>query len=138
MTGIPQSATPFPGPVLIIGCGLIGTSAGLALRSHDIDVLLLDALPANVEVAASRGAGRAFTDEDVPFLVVVAVPPAVAASVLGESLQRWPSALVTDVTSVKSGLQRAVESLPGAERYAGGHPMAGSERSGPMAASAQL
>lgn len=136
MTSIAPNA--LPGPVLVIGCGLIGTSVGLALRAHDVDVLLLDALPANVEVAVSRGAGRAFTDDVVPFLVLVAVPPASAAAVVGESLVRWSTAFVTDVTSVKAGLVRAVSTLPGAERYAGGHPMAGSERSGPMAGSAQL
>lgn len=126
------------GAVLVIGCGLIGTSVGLALQAHDVDVVLHDALPANVEVAASRGAGRPLTDDVEPYLVVVAVPPTAAAAVVTDSLARWPQAFVTDVTSVKSGLQRAIDGVPGAERFAGGHPMAGSERSGPMAASAQL
>jgi prephenate dehydrogenase len=126
------------GPVLVIGCGLIGTSVGLALRHHDVDVALLDALPGNVEVATSRGAGRPVADDEQPYLVVVAVPPAAVADVVADALARWPEAVVTDVTSVKSRLQRSVEQSPGADRFAGGHPMAGSERSGPMAASAQL
>lgn len=126
-----------PGPVLVIGCGLIGTSVGLALRAHEVEVLLLDARPANVEVAVSRGAGRAY-DGSAPFLVLVAVPPTDAATVVADALTRWPGAVVTDVTSVKAGLQRAVRGTPGSERYAGGHPMAGSERSGPLAATAQL
>lgn len=126
------------GPVLIIGCGLIGTSMGLALRAHDVDVLLHDALTSNIDDAVSRGAGRRFTDDVLPDLVVAAVPPGVAAAVVADALVRWPDAFVTDVTSVKSGLQRAVDELPGADRFAGGHPMAGSERSGPMAGSAQL
>lgn len=126
-----------PGPVLVIGCGLIGTSVGLALRAHDVDVLLDDWQPSNVEIAQSRGAGRAL-DDSVPYLVLVAVPPRVAADVVADALDRWPTAFVTDVTSVKSGLVREIESAPGAERYAGGHPMAGSERSGPMSGSAQL
>jgi prephenate dehydrogenase len=136
MTAIAPNA--LDGPVLVVGCGLIGTSVGMALRTHDVDVVLHDALPGNVEVAAARGAGRALTDDVEPYLVVVAVPPTAAAAVVTESLARWPGAFVTDVTSVKSGLQRAVDGAPGAERFAGGHPMAGSERSGPMAASAQL
>jgi prephenate dehydrogenase len=126
------------GPVLVIGCGLIGTSVGLALRAHDVDVVLDDALPGNVEVATARGAGRPLDHDVRPYLVVVAVPPSASAQVVGESLARWPEALVTDVTSVKSGIQGAIDLLDGAERFAGGHPMAGSERSGPMAASAQL
>jgi prephenate dehydrogenase len=129
----------FPGgPVVVIGCGLIGSSVGLALREHDVEVHLLDASPVNVEVAAARGAGVAGPPDGNPFLVVVAVPPAVAAEVVADALRRWPTALVTDVTSVKHGLQSALADVPGVERYAGGHPMAGSERSGPMAASAQL
>ncbi|KQX76320.1 prephenate dehydrogenase [Aeromicrobium sp. Root472D3] len=126
------------GPVLVVGCGLIGTSVGLALRSHDVDVVLHDALPGNVEVAVSRGAGRPLDDAVRPYLVVVAVPPSASGAVVADALARWRDALVTDVTSVKSGIQQAVEGLDGAERFAGGHPMAGSERSGPMAASAQL
>jgi prephenate dehydrogenase len=39
---------------------------------------------------------------------------------------------------VKTGPLAAVAAEPGVERYVGGHPMAGSERSGPLAASAAL
>jgi prephenate dehydrogenase len=39
---------------------------------------------------------------------------------------------------VKSDLADAIAALPGADRYVGSHPMAGSERSGPMAASGRL
>jgi prephenate dehydrogenase len=39
---------------------------------------------------------------------------------------------------VKSAPLAAVGDLPGSERYVGSHPMAGSERSGPLAASAAL
>lgn len=140
-TAVPADWHALDGPVLVIGCGLIGTSVGLALRAHGVDVVLHDAQPANVEVAASRGAGRPLPmspDDVVPFLVLVAVPPAAAAAVVIESLDRWPSAVVTDVTSVKAPIRDAVAASPGADRYAGGHPMAGSERSGPMAGSAQL
>lgn len=136
MTAIAPDA--LPGPVLVIGCGLIGASVGLALRAHDVEVILTDASATNVEVAISRGAGRALTDDDQPFLVVVAVPPGAAAEVISTALQRWTSAFVTDVTSVKSSLARTLDASPGLERYVGGHPMAGSERSGPMAGSAQL
>jgi prephenate dehydrogenase len=136
MTAIAPNA--LDGPVLVIGCGLIGTSVGLALRAHDVDVVLHDALPTNVELAAARGAGRPLEDGLEPYLVVVAVPPAAASVVVTDSLSRWPDTFVTDVTSVRSGLQRIVEQVAGSERFVGGHPMAGSERSGPTAGSAQL
>lgn len=126
------------GPVLVIGCGLIGTSVGLALSASGTTVYLHDALPANVEVAISRGAGAAGPPPVAPELVVVAVPPTFVVDVVERALVEWPGAVVTDVASVKSGIQKTIDPLPGASRYVGGHPMAGSERSGPMAASPQL
>lgn len=136
MTEAPE-ATALPEPVLIVGCGLMGTSVALALREHDVEVYLEDARPANVEVAVSRGAGKS-GPIDNPALVVVAVPPASVAAAVTEALAKWPEAVVTDVASVKDGLGREIAGTPGAERYVGSHPMAGSERSGPMAASGRL
>jgi prephenate dehydrogenase len=123
--------------VLVIGCGLIGTSIGLALREHGVDVHLDDVSRSNLELAVSRGAGspEPLTSPD---LVVVAVPPAAVVDAVAHALQTWPDSVVTDVASVKSDIATSVSALPGAERYVGSHPMAGSERSGPMAASGQL
>lgn len=136
----PGSAVPgsaLPAPVLIVGCGLIGTSIALALREHGVEVYLDDARPANVEVAVSRGAGKP-GPVDNPGLVVVAVPPAAVPETVAEALRQWPDAIVTDVASVKDDLGRRIAGQPGASRYVGSHPMAGSERSGPMAASGRL
>jgi prephenate dehydrogenase len=126
-----------PGSVQVIGCGLIGTSIALALREHGVDVHLDDTSRTNLELAVSRGAG---SPEPVvaPELVVVAVPPAEVVGTVARALDTWPDAVVTDVASVKSSLAAQIAELPGAERYIGSHPMAGSERSGPMAASARL
>ena len=126
-----------PEPVLIVGCGLIGTSVALALSEHGVEVFLDDARPANVEVAVSRGAGKP-GPVDNPGLVVVAVPPASVADAVAAALSAWPDAVVTDVASVKDDLGRSIAAHPGASRYVGSHPMAGSERSGPMAASGRL
>jgi prephenate dehydrogenase len=57
---------------------------------------------------------------------------------VARALDTWPEAVVTDVASVKADLAEQIAGLPGSERYVGSHPMAGSERSGPMAASARL
>lgn len=129
--------------MLVIGCGLIGTSVALALTSHGLQVWLEDTSPAHLDEAISRGAGVARSALDEPRFVVVAVPPAHAGAVVLDALDRWPQALVTDVTSVKSRIQDAISGTPGshgagAARYAGGHPMAGSELSGPGAANARL
>lgn len=126
-----------PSSVLVIGCGLIGTSIALALREHDVDVHLDDTSRSNLELAVSRGAGS--PDPVVaPDLVVVAVPPTDVADAVKRALDTWPGAVVTDVASVKAGLAGQIAAHPGSERYVGSHPMAGSERSGPMAASARL
>jgi prephenate dehydrogenase len=125
-----------PQPVLIVGTGLVGTSLGLALRRRDVEVLLTDRNPDHLRTASGLGAGHPFRGEPVG-LVVVAVPP----DHLGTEIKRAllaGDAVVTDVGSVKTAPLRALEGVAGSERYAGSHPMAGSERSGPLAASATL
>jgi prephenate dehydrogenase len=125
------------GPIAIIGTGLIGTSIGLACRRAGLDVLLTDASEDHLRTASGLGAGRPAAPGDRPQLVVVAVPPDHLAEEITSALT-GTDAVVTDVGSVKSAPLEAVAGLPGAERYVGGHPMAGSERSGPLAASAAL
>ena len=60
--------------------------------------------------------------------------------VVAVALSRWPRAVVTDIGSVKVRPLREVAAADdeGVRRYVGSHPMAGSERSGPVAASADL
>jgi prephenate dehydrogenase len=125
-----------PQPVLIVGAGLLGTSLGLALRRHGIDVLLSDRNPEHVRTATGLGAGRAYADE-TPGLVVVAVPPDHVGAEVARALVET-DAIVTDVGSVKTAPLRSLEGISGTERYAGSHPMAGSERSGPLAATATM
>jgi prephenate dehydrogenase len=128
------------GPVEIVGTGLLGTSIGLALRRAEVEVLLFDESADHLRTASGLGAGRPATAEDQPQLVVVAVPPDHLGPVIRRALELTATygAVVTDVGSVKSGPLAAVADVPGVERYVGGHPMAGSERSGPLAASAAL
>jgi prephenate dehydrogenase len=124
-------------PTLVVGCGLIGTSVALALREHGIDVHLDDRDPDHLAAAVERGAGSADPVHD-PALVVVAVPPRATAAAVREALETYPAAVVTDVASVKGSVAREVAGGAGLDRYVGSHPMAGSERSGPLAASARL
>lgn len=124
----------------VVGAGLLGTSVALACRRAGWDVVLSDTAPQHVRTASGLGAGRARTDADEPTLVVVAVPPAHLADSIQAALTRT-GAVVTDVGSVKSGPFDQVRArvTPGdLERYVGSHPMAGSERSGPLAASSAL
>lgn len=126
------------GPVLVVGAGLLGTSIGLALRAHGVEVLLRDVQPENVRTASGLGAGRPVTEADEPALVVVAVPPDLLSQEIAAALDAHPTAVVTDVGSVKTQPLEGVRGHAGIERYVGSHPMAGTERSGPLAASAAL
>src|SRR3954467_6787076 len=125
-----------PQPVLIVGTGLLGTSLALSLRRRDVDVLLTDRNPEHLRTASGLGAGRPYGGEPVG-LVVVAVPPDHLGTEIARALASG-EAVVTDVGSVKTAPLRALEGVAGIERYAGSHPMAGSERSGPLAASATM
>ncbi|MBC2934709.1 prephenate dehydrogenase [Nocardioides sp. zg-1228] len=128
------------GPVEVVGAGLIGTSIALVCSRLGIEVALRDTSEEHLRTAHGLGAGRPATAADRPQLVVVAVPPALVGDAVVEALRRT-DAVVTDVGSVKAAPLEAVAARVGpAElgRYVGSHPMAGSERSGPLAASAAL
>jgi prephenate dehydrogenase len=127
------------GPLLVVGTGLLGTSIGLAASRAGVEVWLADSRRRHVRTASGLGAGAPAPEGGVPQLVVVAVPPDHIADVVADSLDT--GAVVTDVGSVKQQPLDAVTARVDGEaltRYVGSHPMAGSERSGPLAASAAL
>ncbi|WP_208393070.1 prephenate dehydrogenase [Frigoribacterium faeni] len=127
------------GQVRIVGSGLLGTSIGLRLREHGVDVILDDASPAARSLAVDYGAGRVPADGDAPVLVVVAVPPDVTAEIVHRELDAFPEALVTDVASVKvAPLDELRARGADVSRYIGSHPMAGRERGGAISARADL
>ena len=141
MSGPPvRHAAATRGPVRIVGTGLLGASIGMALRAAGVDVVLADPSRTTVLLARDLGAGRLPAEGDEsPRLVVVAAPPDVTAEVVLAELAAHPTAVVTDVASVKSGVLAAVTTAGGdLSRYVGSHPMAGSERSGPTAARPDL
>ena len=102
-------------------------------------MLLSDVAPEHVRTATGLGPGG--RDARGPAqLVVVAVPPDHLADAIVAALGAG-DAVVTDVGSVKAApLARVAARVDAAvlARYVGSHPMAGSERSGPLAASAAL
>lgn len=126
--------------VLVVGAGLVGTSLGLALTRAGVDVYLEDRKSSHAKVAAGLGAGMISQlgpgDVDV---VVAATPPASLGRVIAKALERFPGAVVTDVGSVKAPIVAdvAARSVHHA-RYVPSHPMAGSQFTGPLTASADL
>jgi len=138
---------PCPRQVVVIGAGLIGTSAALALRRGGTGVWLWDADPAAAALAADLGAGQVLgtidgSDGPAPGrcdLALLAVPPAEVAPVLARAQRAGLARWYTDVASVKAmTLARAREAGCDISRYVPGHPLAGRERCGPAAARADL
>ncbi|HUR15321.1 MAG TPA: prephenate dehydrogenase [Mycobacteriales bacterium] len=126
--------------VLVVGCGLLGTSAGLALQGSDIgDVTLWDRDPGAVDLAVSRGAGRAWNGEERARIAVVAVPPKATAPELLRLQVLDVARTYTHVASVQSHVEAEVQALSSdPSRIVGGHPLAGREVSGGGAALADL
>jgi prephenate dehydrogenase len=134
--------------VTIIGCGLIGGSIALSLkrRQPECSVACLDLsdrLPAIRDAGVSDQIG---TMEDIAAhvpdssIVILAMP---VQSVLDVIEQISPflreNAIVTDVGSTKKRIMaEAPKLLPSGVYFIGGHPMAGSERSGVEAANPLL
>jgi prephenate dehydrogenase len=124
---------------LVIGTGLIGTSAALALTGRGVTVHLVDHDPARARTAAARGAGTDEAAAGPVDLAIVAVPPAHVAATLADAMRRGLARGYLDVASVKGGPKRELEALGlDLAGYIGTHPMSGKEQSGPMAATADL
>ena len=144
------------GPVLVIGAGLLGASIGLGLSHRGYTVYISDISPTTEAVAEDIGAGTSLralahewqgkTGQDAPAqlelapqLVVVAAPPDVTADLVVRALADYPASFIIDIASVKSGILSAVrEAGADVSRYLGTHPMAGREKSGPVAARGEL
>jgi prephenate dehydrogenase len=127
------------GSVRVVGAGLIGTSIGLALTKLGVAVSLTDASPANVSLAVDYGAGVPAGEGDNPSLIVVCVPPDVTAVTVRRELENFPSAIVTDVASVKAPiLDELAAAAADLTRYVGSHPMAGREKGGAASGRADI
>ncbi|GAA1352176.1 prephenate dehydrogenase [Falsarthrobacter nasiphocae] len=132
--------------VLVVGTGLLGASVGLKWRSLGGAVYVRDQSPTAAAIAEDLGAGRLWKDgSDAPDIVVVATPPESTAESIVAALREFPDAVVTDVASIKGRIGAQVRELAAKAgitadlgRYVPGHPMAGRERSGPVAARAEL
>ncbi|KUN92879.1 prephenate dehydrogenase [Streptomyces caeruleatus] len=124
---------------LVIGTGLIGTSAALALARRGVTVHLADHDPEQARTAAALGAGTDEAPEGPVDLAIVAAPPAHVAGVLADVMRRGVARGYLDVASVKGGPRRELDALGlDLSSYIGTHPMSGREKSGPLAATGDL
>jgi prephenate dehydrogenase len=128
--------------IAVLGLGLIGGSVLLALGRAGYRVTGYDPDPAEADAARRAGfeisatAQAAVTGAD---LVVLAMPlpqlPAALSAIAG-SLR--PTAVLTDVGTLKMPVLQQVRALLPQARFVGGHPLAGTEQSGFLAAEEML
>jgi prephenate dehydrogenase len=133
--------------VAILGVGLIGASFALAMKKNNLCTFIsgFGRQRENLQRAQEMGIIDSFEQDASDAcreadLIVFATP---VGSFLNIAQQTGPSykkgALITDVGSVKGTLVRDMENLmPEGVSFVGGHPIAGSDRSGINSASADL
>jgi cyclohexadieny/prephenate dehydrogenase len=140
-------STPAFERVAIIGIGLIGSSLARVLRRDGLAGEIVacarrpetraKALELGIVDRAVEDAAEAVRGAD---LVVIATPLSAYADIaarIGPALQ--PGAIVTDVGSVKQAVIRDLKpALPDNVHLIPGHPVAGTEHSGPEAGFAEL
>jgi prephenate dehydrogenase len=134
--------------VAIVGAGLIGGSIGLALQARRLSGRVIGVGRSAESLAAARRA-KVVTDTSLDLaaavaeadLVVVATDVGTIAPLLDridEAVR--PGTLITDAGSTKASIVAAWEKRRRTRRgrFVGGHPIAGSHKSGPAAADATL
>ncbi|OYW63174.1 MAG: prephenate dehydrogenase [Hydrogenophilales bacterium 16-64-46] len=132
--------------IALVGTGLIGGSFALALKQAGAvsEVLGLGRNPAHLNVARELGLiDRAVEWEDAgrADCILLALPVGETETVLHQlSPHLKPGAIVTDAGSTKATVVAAARATLGARvaDFVPGHPIAGSEQSGPGAARADL
>ena len=133
--------------VAIVGVGLIGGSIGLALRKRNLakNIVGIGHRQASLRIARQIGAAdhttidlnKGVADAE---LVIVCTPVGQIVEHVRQAAHHCPErAMLTDVGSVKQAIVDPLDSgLARGCRFLGGHPVAGSEKTGPANASADL
>ena len=133
--------------VCFIGIGHIGSSLARAIRQHGLATTLLavDASPQSCATALELGVVDEVAEQPGPFvaradLVVVSTPVgAIEAVGIAIAPHLKKGTIVTDVGSVKMAVLRDLgPSIPEGVHFIPGHPIAGTEHSGPQSGLADL
>jgi cyclohexadieny/prephenate dehydrogenase len=152
MTG-PQPKPPVPTQtpmfehVALIGVGLIGSSISHAIRRRKLAGFITGSAHSKETIAkalelrlVSRGCVHASDAVKGADLVILCVPVGVCGAIAAEIAPNLkPGAILTDVGSVKAAVVRDVgPHVPQGVHFVPGHPIAGTEHSGPEAGFAEL
>lgn len=124
--------------VAIIGLGLIGGSLARALKERlwVKEIIAVNRSSESLKQAMEDGVvDKGFTevsrdvlDADIIFLCTPVKKTMEYLDLLKDSLK--PGCILTDVGSTKAEIVSYAESLPGVADFIGGHPMAGTEKTG--------
>ena len=145
----PPSRNPLISRISILGTGLLGTSAGLALRAAKFPgtITAWNRSPDQAQLALEMGAFDSIATDPIEAAlasqVVLLCVPIYATLDFMEKLTPvlGPEHLVTDVGSTKRVISEAGTRLfnqPGRAAFLPGHPMAGKERGGATLGDANL
>lgn len=126
--------------VFVIGIGLIGGSFALDLKSvlQQVEIFGIDENEAHLQTALDLGLidrKATFGDLDKADLVYLAIPVDTSMEILPRVLDLVnDNCVVTDAGSTKEHLCLKVAKHPKRRNYLAGHPISGTEFSGPTAA----
>jgi prephenate dehydrogenase len=132
-------------PVCVLGLGLIGGSVMRAVKAAGRDAFGYNRSIDGVDAARFDGFDATDSLNDVlaraaatEALIVLAVPMPALPTMLDHVRSLAPRCALTDVTSVKGAVLQAVQAHGLVDRFVGGHPMAGTARSGWTAGNQRL
>ncbi len=142
-----ESKAPMFEKAAIIGVGLIGSSLALAMRRHGLAAKIVGCNRSAASRAKVLALGLADAAVEDPAAAVEGADLVVICTPIGtyEDLGRAieaklaPGAIVTDAGSVKQAVMRDLTPfIPEGVHFVPGHPIAGSEKSGPESGFAEL
>ncbi|WP_165816256.1 prephenate/arogenate dehydrogenase family protein [Kumtagia ephedrae] len=133
--------------IALVGIGLIGSSLARVIRRERLagEIVISTRSAATLKRAEELGLGDTYTTDAAEAargadLVIVSVPVGASGAVAAEIAPALkPGATVTDVGSTKrSVIEQMGPHMPAGVHFIPGHPLAGTEKSGPDAGFADL
>ncbi|MDO6964824.1 prephenate/arogenate dehydrogenase family protein [Rhizobium alvei] len=133
--------------IALIGIGLIGSSIARAIREKGLarEVAISTRSSETLKRAEELGLGTSYHTSaaeaaEEADLVIVSVPVGASGAVAAEiAVALKPGAILTDVGSTKASvIQQMLPHVPDGVHFIPGHPIAGTEHSGPDAGFADL
>ncbi|WP_281164237.1 prephenate dehydrogenase [Liquorilactobacillus sicerae] len=132
--------------VFINGLGLIGSSLARAIKTADptIKIIAADQDSTTLEFALKKQiidrATNKLTAAQTADFIILATPVTIIIQTLKQlaKMKLKPGVIITDVGSTKTQVMTAAKSLSANTTFIGGHPMAGSHKSGVTAGRTDL